>query len=129
MPSRGASHGSACRSGVHEQGGLVGYTHLAWSPEFFRRKNPSLNPGWDASINVIRGKIDFIDILEAARLGFEDYYDFLNLGAKLTAMARAARQGAVREMGRRACGLRCVVRTIGRHGRGEVQVMEAVGCH
>jgi hypothetical protein len=73
--------------GVHEQGGLVGYTHLAWSPEFFRRKDPSLNPGWDASINVIRRKIDFIDILEAAHLGLEDYYDFLNLGVKLTAMS------------------------------------------
>jgi hypothetical protein len=72
---------------VHAQGGLVGYTHLAWSPEFFRRKDPSLNPGWDATINIIRGKIDFIDILEAAHLGVEDYYDFLNLGIKLTAMS------------------------------------------
>ncbi len=73
--------------GVHEQGGLFGYTHLAWSPAFYRRTDPSLNPGWDASINIIRGKIDFIDILEAAHLGLEDYYDFLNLGVKLTAMA------------------------------------------
>ncbi len=72
--------------GVHAQGGLVGYSHLAWSPEFFRRKNPDLNPGWDASINIIRGKVDFIDILEAAHMGLEDFYDFLNLGVKLIAM-------------------------------------------
>jgi hypothetical protein len=81
--------------GVHEQGGLVGYTHLSWSPEFFRRKNPSLIPGWDASINVIRGKIDFIDILEAAHLGVEDYYDFLNMGVKLTAMSSTDNPAAV----------------------------------
>ncbi len=73
--------------GVHAQGGLVGYNHLSWSGDFFRSRNPDLNPGWDASINVIRGKIDFIDIMEAAHLGFEDYYDFLNLGVKLTATA------------------------------------------
>jgi hypothetical protein len=73
--------------GVHAQGGLVGYNHLSWSGDFFRRRNPALNPGWDASINVIRGKIDFIDIMEAAQLGLEEYYDFLNLGVKLTATA------------------------------------------
>ena len=81
--------------GVHAQGGLVGYTHLAWSGEYFRRKNPSLNPGWDASINVIRGKVDFIDILEAARLGVDDYYDFLNMGVKLTAMSSSDNPAAV----------------------------------
>jgi hypothetical protein len=73
--------------GVHAQGGLVGYNHLSWSGDFYHRRNPDLNPGWDASINVIRGKIDFIDIMEAAHLGVEHYYDFLNLGVKLTATA------------------------------------------
>jgi hypothetical protein len=73
--------------GVHAQGGLVGYTHLPWSGTFFHRVSPDANPGWDASINTIRGKLDFFDILEAATLGYEDYYDFLNLGVKLTAMA------------------------------------------
>jgi hypothetical protein len=72
--------------GVHAQGGLVGYSHLAWSPAFFRRTNPDLHPGWDASINIIRGKVDYIDILEAAHMGLEDFYDFLNLGVKLIAM-------------------------------------------
>ncbi|MFB3829259.1 MAG: CehA/McbA family metallohydrolase [Bryobacteraceae bacterium] len=72
--------------GVHRQGGLVGYSHLAWSPAFFRRKDPNSHAGWDASINIIRGKVDFIDILEAAHMGLEDFYDFLNLGVKLIAM-------------------------------------------
>jgi hypothetical protein len=36
---------------------------------------------------VIRGKLDFIDIMEAAHLGVGEYYDFLNLGIKLTATA------------------------------------------
>ncbi|MGH7138638.1 MAG: CehA/McbA family metallohydrolase, partial [Pirellulales bacterium] len=81
--------------GVHAQGGLVGYNHLSWSGDFFRGRNPDLNPGWDASINVIRGKIDFIEIMEAAHLGLEDYYDFLNLGVKLTAMACSDSPAAV----------------------------------
>jgi hypothetical protein len=72
---------------VHEQGGMVGYTHMAWAPEFYRKEDPSLNPGWDATINIIRGKADFIDVLESAHIALEDYYDFLNLGIKLTAMA------------------------------------------
>jgi hypothetical protein len=81
--------------GVHAQGGLVGYTHLAWSGPFYRRTNPNLHPGWDANINIIRGKIDFIDILESAHLGLEHYYDFLNLGVKLTAMSSSDNPAAV----------------------------------
>ena len=70
---------------VHEQGGLVGYDHLAWSNKWFRRNNPDLHPGWDKYINTIRGKVDYFIILEQDNLGLEDYYDFLNLGVKLTA--------------------------------------------
>ena len=81
--------------GVHAQGGLVGYTHLAWSGPFYHRTKPDLHPGWDVHINTIRGKIDFIDILEAAQLGVEHYYDFLNLGVKLTAMASSDNPAAV----------------------------------
>jgi hypothetical protein len=80
---------------VHAQGGLVGYNHMSWAGDFFRRRDPDLNPGWDASINVIRGKVDFIDIMEAAHLGVEDYYDFLNLGVKLTATACSDNPAAV----------------------------------
>jgi hypothetical protein len=73
--------------GVHAQGGLVGYAHIAWAPEYYRRGKPELNPTWDTTINVARGKVDFFEILQFRRLGLEDYYDFLNLGFKLTASA------------------------------------------
>ena len=72
---------------VHKQGGMIGYTHLAWSGPFFRRTTPDAQPGWDAAINIIRGKVDFLDILESTHLGTEHFYDFLNLGVKLTAMS------------------------------------------
>jgi hypothetical protein len=81
--------------GVHAQGGLAGYNHLSWSGDFFRPRNPDFHPGWDASINVIRGKIDFIDIMEAAHLGVAEYYEFLNLGVKLTATANSDNPAAV----------------------------------
>lgn len=73
--------------GVHAQGGLTGYAHIAWAPEWYRRERPELNPTWDATINVPRNKIDFFEILQFRRLGLEDFYDFLNLGYKLTASA------------------------------------------
>ncbi len=74
---------------VHEQGGLCGYAHLPWTPSYYHRLHPEqdLHPGWDASINTIRGKIDFMEILQFRQLGVEDYYDFLNMGVKLTALA------------------------------------------
>jgi hypothetical protein len=77
---------------VHKQGGMVGYTHVAWAPAQAPRKNPELAPEmvvWDASINIIRGKVDFLDIMEAAHLGTEHFYDFLNMGMKLIAMAES----------------------------------------
>jgi hypothetical protein len=72
---------------VHAQGGLTGYAHTAWATEWNRRRRPELNPGWDASLNVVRGKIDFLEILQFGKLGLEDYYDFLSLGFRLTASA------------------------------------------
>ena len=39
------------------------------------------------SLNVPRQKVDFIEILQFNELGTELYYDFLNLGCKLTASA------------------------------------------
>ena len=78
--------------GVHAQGGLVGYDHLAWSKSWNIRQDPrnaELHPypGWDVNINVIRGKVDFFSILQNANMGLEDYYDFLNLGVKVIATA------------------------------------------
>lgn len=78
--------------GVHAQGGLVGYDHLAWSKTFYIRQNPKNAeqhpyPGWDVNINTIRGKVDFFSILQNNAMGLEDYYDFLNLGVKVIATA------------------------------------------
>ena len=72
---------------VHKQGGLTGYAHLAWAPEYYRRLDAARHPTWDPNINVVRGKIDFFEILQFRHLGLEDFYDFLNLGFKLTAVA------------------------------------------
>jgi hypothetical protein len=46
-----------------------------------------LFPTWDSTLNVISGRIDFFEIMQFRMLGLEDYYDFLSLGARLTASA------------------------------------------
>jgi hypothetical protein len=63
---------------VHAQGGLSGYAHVG-SELFHVHRNMSLN--------VPRQKVDFAEILQFNNLGTELYYDFLNLGCKLTASA------------------------------------------
>jgi hypothetical protein len=68
---------------VHAQGGLAGYAHFAWAAEFFRAPYAI----WDATINVVRDKVDFLEILQFRQLSVNDFYDFLNLGYKLTASA------------------------------------------
>ncbi|MSO24151.1 MAG: hypothetical protein EXQ58_13100 [Acidobacteria bacterium] len=71
---------------VHQQGGLTGYAHMAWR-KLDERRNPGILLTWDPNINVVRGKIDFFEILQFRYLGLEDFYDFLNLGYRLTASA------------------------------------------
>jgi hypothetical protein len=73
--------------GVHAQGGLTGYAHEAWASHYYRQSRPTqyLFPTWDPPINVIRGKVDFLELLQFRRLGLDDFYDFLNLGVKLIA--------------------------------------------
>jgi len=73
--------------GAHEQGALAGYAHMAWAPPFHRGRGEGLYPTWDPNINVIREKVDFFEILQFRKLGLEDFYDFLNLGVKLSASA------------------------------------------
>ena len=41
----------------------------------------------DMSMNVLKGKADFVEVLQFLRLGTDLYYDFLNTGFKLTASA------------------------------------------
>lgn len=63
---------------VHAQGGLSGYAHVNSGMFHVHR---------DMSLNVPRGKVDFVEILQFNQLGTDLYYDFLNLGCKLTASA------------------------------------------
>ncbi len=72
---------------VHAQGGLAGYAHIAWAQTLYRASREATYASWDATINVVRNKVDFLEILQFRLLGLEDYYDFLNLGFKLTASA------------------------------------------
>jgi hypothetical protein len=63
---------------VHAQGGLTGYAHINSGLFHVHR---------DMSLNIPRGKVDFGEILQFNHLGTDLYYDFLNLGCKLTASA------------------------------------------
>jgi hypothetical protein len=66
---------------------VTGYAHVAWAGEFHRQQDSTRHPTWDPAINAIRGKADFFEILQFRHLGLEDFYDFLNLGVRLTADA------------------------------------------
>ncbi len=62
----------------HRQGGISGYAHL--------------NAGWfnarrGVALEVPFGSVDFLEILQAGRLSTETWYDFLNLGFKITPSA------------------------------------------
>jgi hypothetical protein len=72
---------------VRAQGGLTGYAHIAWAPEWYRRNSKTPHATWDSTLSVIEGKVDFFEVLQFRLLGLEDYYDFLNMGIRLTASA------------------------------------------
>lgn len=63
---------------VHEVGGLFGYAHV---------NSGIFNVHRDMTLNVPLGKVDFVELLQFHNLGTELYYDFLNLGFKITASA------------------------------------------
>jgi hypothetical protein len=63
---------------VHAQGGVTGYCHVL---------NNAFHVDRDMSINVPKGKVDFVELLQFGNLGTDLYYDFLNNGFKLTASA------------------------------------------
>ena len=63
---------------VHAQGGLTGYAHVNSDAFYVHR---------DMTMNLPRAKVDFAEILQFNKLGTDLYYDFLNLGCKLTASA------------------------------------------
>lgn len=64
--------------GAHAQGALTGYCHVGWL---------GFNVNRDMSLNVPRGKVDFFEILQFSQLNPDLWYDFLNLGYKVTACA------------------------------------------
>ncbi len=63
---------------VHKQGGLSGYCHVLFNMFQVHR---------DMSINIPKNKVDFIELMQFNELGTDLFYDFLNLGFKMTASA------------------------------------------
>jgi hypothetical protein len=63
---------------VHQLGGLYGYAHV---------NRGMFNIHRDMSLNVPLDKVDFVELLQFHQLGTTLYYDFLNLGFKITASA------------------------------------------
>ena len=60
---------------ARRQGGLAGYAHV---------NNDNFLVHRDMTINVARGKVDFVEICEFGEVGTELLYEFLNLGFRLT---------------------------------------------
>ena len=63
---------------VHALGGIYGYAHVNRKMFHIHR---------DLSLNIPKGKVDFVELLQFHNMGTELYYEFLNLGAKITASA------------------------------------------
>ncbi len=63
---------------VRAQGGLSGYCHVLFNMFQVHR---------DMSINIPKGKTDFIEVMQFAQMGTDLFYEFLNLGFKMTASA------------------------------------------
>ncbi len=61
-----------------EEGALVGFAHFSWNGCDLPRGFP-----W----YVTTGEIDFVELLQFARINTLDYYDYLDLGFRLTAAA------------------------------------------
>jgi hypothetical protein len=65
--------------GIHQQpAALVGFAHFSWNGCNLPRGFP-----W----YVTTDELDFIELLQFSRINTVDYYDYLNLGFKLTAAA------------------------------------------
>jgi hypothetical protein len=63
---------------ARRQGGLTGYAHV-WVDEYYVHR--------DMSLNVARDNVDFAEICEFGQINTDLYYEFLNLGFRLTAVA------------------------------------------
>ena len=63
---------------VHGQGGLFGFAHAYLTHPYIRR---------GMSLIATQPRADFAEILQMAQMGTDFYYDWLNLGYRLTASA------------------------------------------
>ncbi len=64
---------------LHDQpGAIVGYAHFSWNGCDLPRGFP-----W----YVTTGEIDFVELLQFSKINTLDYYDYLNLGFRITAAA------------------------------------------
>lgn len=61
-----------------QQGAIVGYAHLSWNGCDLPRGFP-----W----YITTGDIDFVELLQFSKINTLDYYDYLNLGFRITAAA------------------------------------------
>lgn len=61
-----------------QPGAIVGFAHFAWRGDYMPRGFP---------MYVTTGNIDFVELLQKSRINTLDYYDYLNLGFKITAAA------------------------------------------
>jgi len=68
---------SAIFDEAHRQGGLGGYAHVVGDLFFVHR---------DMTLNIPRRRVDFVEICEFGEVVSDLYYEFLNLGFKLTAI-------------------------------------------
>ncbi len=61
-----------------QQGAIVGYAHFSWNGCDLPRGFP-----W----YITTGDIDFVELLQFSKINTLDYYDYLNLGFRITAAA------------------------------------------
>ncbi|MCK5209306.1 MAG: CehA/McbA family metallohydrolase, partial [Cyclobacteriaceae bacterium] len=61
-----------------QQGAIVGYAHFSWNGCDLPRGFP-----W----YITTGEIDFVELLQFSKINTLDYYDYLNLGFRITAAA------------------------------------------
>jgi len=81
---------------VRAQGGLVGYAHVGWP-------NPAILAGrLGLALDIPEGLVDFVEVLQGGTANLQTWFNFLNLGIKLTPSAGTdfpavdQRPGAVR---------------------------------
>ena len=61
-----------------QPGAIVGYAHFSWNGTGLPRGFP-----W----YITTGEIDFVELLQFSKINTLDYYDYLNLGFRITAAA------------------------------------------